>query len=144
MTEPRIIPVGEEPPPLNDSEPRRNGTGHRRDKAKGTSGTAKRRTGERFALLNAFADATLATLDRAEIAVWLLLWRDTKPNGLAHTSQADLARRAGVNPRTIRRALAALQRAGLVVVVHRGGLPLRVSAYRVHALTIDDSHRPAH
>ncbi len=139
MTEPRILRVGEEPPALDDGETRRNGAGPRRDKPKGKTGSAGR-----FAVLNAFADATLANLARAEIAVWLLLWRDTKPNGLARTSQADLARRAGVNPRTVRRALAAMQNAGLVTVVHKGGLPLRVSAYRVHALAIIGNRGPPH
>jgi hypothetical protein len=40
------------------------------------------------------ADFTLSALTRAEIAVCLLLWRDTKSDGTAQTSQADLARRA--------------------------------------------------
>jgi DNA-binding IclR family transcriptional regulator len=79
----------------------------------------------------------LAGLDRAEMAVWLLLWRDTKPEGLARTSQADLARRAGCNPRTVRRALAALQSAGLVAVVRRGGLNRGLSVYRVDPLGVD-------
>jgi DNA-binding MarR family transcriptional regulator len=95
-------------------------------KAKGKS-TA----GERFKVLNAFADFTLAGLDRAEIAVWLVLWRDTKPDGLARTSQADLARRAGVTDRTVRRAITSLLDAGLLRVVHRGGLRRGVSVYRV-------------
>jgi len=132
MTQPPILAVGEEPPPLDDGEPRPDRNGRRPPRAKGKSGSAGR-----FAVLNAFADATLATLNRAEIAVWLLLWRDTKPNGLARTSQTDLARRAGVNPRTVRRALAVLEHAGLVTVVHLGGLPARVSAYRVNALATD-------
>jgi hypothetical protein len=139
MTQPRILAVGEELPPLDDGEPRPHRDRRQRNSPKGKSVTSGR-----FGVLNAFADATLATLGRAEIAVWLLLWRDTKPNGLARTSQADLARRAGVNPRTVRRALAALQRAGLVTVVHRGGLPARVSAYRVNALAKDGRRGPAH
>jgi hypothetical protein len=137
--EPRIIAVGEEPAPLDGDLPRADRNGRRRDRPKGKYGS-----GGRFAVINAFADAMLATLGRAELAVWLLLWRDTKPNGLARTSQADLARRAGVNPRTVRRALAALVRAGLVTVVHRGGLPSRVSAYRVYAPAKDSRRRPAH
>jgi hypothetical protein len=132
MTATRVLRVGEEPAPLDDGAPQPDGNSRRRERAKGKSGSAGR-----FAVLNAFADATLATLNRAEIAVWLLLWRDTKPNGLARTSQTDLARRAGVNPRTVRRALAVLEHAGLVTVVHLGGLPARVSAYRVNALATD-------
>jgi hypothetical protein len=64
-------------------------------------GAPKRRPGDRpaargrFATVNAFADLTPAGLNRAEIAVWLLLWRHTKADWLARTSQANLARRAG-------------------------------------------------
>ncbi|MFO0809697.1 MAG: hypothetical protein U0746_13820 [Gemmataceae bacterium] len=56
-------------------------------------------TRDRFAAVNAFVDVALAALGRAEVAVWLILWRDTKPDGTARTSQADLARRAGSNVR---------------------------------------------
>jgi Helix-turn-helix domain len=85
----------------------------------------------RFATINAFTDATLGQLCRAEIAVWLILWRDTQPNGLARTSQADLARRAGCNVSTVKRALRRLGRARLVVVVRRGRIGKGPSTYRV-------------
>jgi hypothetical protein len=124
-THPRILVVGEEPPPL-DGELRPH-PGDSRRRAKGKSAA----TG-RFGVLNAFADITLATLDRASIAVWLLLWRDTKPNGLARTSQADLARRSGISERSVRRALDTLCRAGLLDVVRRGRIGCGPSTYRVH------------
>jgi hypothetical protein len=127
---PRIIPVGEELPPLDGPE-----LGHRhRAPPKG-----KRSSRGRFECVNAFLDVTAAGLDRAQLAVWLLLWRDTKPDGLARTSQADLARRGGCNPRTVRRALAALQRDGLVSVVRRGGLNRGMSVYRVHPRARDEA-----
>jgi DNA-binding MarR family transcriptional regulator len=81
-------------------------------------------------LLNAFVDFTLAGLTRNEIAVWLVLYRDTK-DGTAGTSQADLARRAGVSDRTIRRALKRLEIAGLLKVVYRGGFRRGLTRYRV-------------
>ena len=93
-----------------------------------------KRAGERFRTLNAFCDFTMAGLIPSEIAVWLLLFRDTKQNGLARTSQADLARRAGVNPRTVGRAVLSLCQAGLLSVVHQGGLSKGSSTYRVHPL----------
>jgi len=127
-TQPGILAVGEEPPSLDDREPRPHAAGVRRT-AKGKSAAAGR-----FGVLNAFADTTLATLDRASIAVWLLLWRDTKPNGLARTSQADLARRGGISERSVRRALDTLYRAGLLDVVRRGRLGCGPSTYRVHPL----------
>ena len=92
----------------------------------------RRRTGDRFRVLNSFADFTLRELSRAEIAVWLLLWRDTKPDGLACTSQADLARRAGVALKTAKRAVKQLARRGLLTVVYRGGLRRGKSKYRVY------------
>ena len=52
-----------------------------------TEGRAKgkpaRHKAGRFAALNAFIDATLRSLSRAEAAVWLILYRDTKRDGLA-------------------------------------------------------------
>jgi hypothetical protein len=126
---PRILRVGEEPPPLPDKV-----TSARAGRPKG-----KRSSRGRFLTINAFLDVSMATLGRADLAVWLLLWRDTKPDGLARTSQADMARRAGCNPRTARRALAELERLGLLSVVRRGGLKRRMSIYRVKAIGDDDS-----
>jgi hypothetical protein len=134
MTSPaRILQVGEEPPPLRDG-----GTAMARPgtpaKAGDTSPKASSRG--RFECVNAFVDVTMARLDRAELAVWLLLWRDTKPNGLVRTSQGDLARRAGCSPRTVRRALVALQRKGLVILVSQGGLRGGPSIYRVEPIEL--------
>jgi DNA-binding IclR family transcriptional regulator len=84
--------------------------------------------------VNAFADFSLVGRGRAEIAVWLLLWRDTRPDGLARTSQADLARRAGCDPSTVKRALRRLRAAGLLTTVCRGRINAGPSVYRVHGL----------
>ncbi|MBN2293942.1 MAG: helix-turn-helix domain-containing protein [Pirellulales bacterium] len=92
---------------------------------------ARRKTSDRFAVLNTFADFTLRDLSRAEIAVWLLLWRDTR-DGTARTSQANLARRAGVNVSTVKRAVARLEKSGLVAVVFRGDLWHGPSRYALH------------
>lgn len=91
-------------------------------------------TASRFATINAFLDASLRELNFAEAAVWLLLWRDTKPSGLATTGQADLARRSGVSTRAVRSAIVALQERGLLVVVNRGRLQSGPSTYRVRPL----------
>lgn len=88
---------------------------------------------ERFAALNAFTDCALADLTGAEAKVWLILFRDVKAaTGTARTGQEDIARRAGVKPRTARRALASLERKGMVRVVRRGRLNAGPSVYRVH------------
>jgi DNA-binding MarR family transcriptional regulator len=88
----------------------------------------------RFGCINAFIDATMADLTPTERAVWLILWRDTQPSGLAATSQASMARRAGVTERAVRKALRRLEGRGLVGVVHRGSLRRGPSSYRVHPL----------
>jgi len=129
---PRILAVGEEPPPMNPAPaPERRPAAGDRGKAKGKSGT-----GERFKVINTFADFTLAQLGRAEIAVWLLLWRDTR-DGTARTAYDDLARRAGCDRRSIGRAIRRLEKLGLVQVVHRGGFGRGPSRYRVRALAKD-------
>jgi hypothetical protein len=119
------------PPSGNGSTPARYQGG--RTKAKGKP--ARRKTGDRFAVVNSFLDFTAGGLSRAAALTWLVLWRDTKPDGVARTSQADLARRIGANPSTVKRAVAALVKAGLLAVVYRGSLRRGPSAYRVRPLT---------
>jgi hypothetical protein len=122
----RILEVGQEPPPLRTAEELDRG---RRRQAGGVRADGRQKG--RFAVINRFADFALAGLSRAEVCVWLLLWRDTKPDGLARTSQADLARRAGTNVRTMKRAVQRLTGLGLIRIVHRGGLRKGPSTYRV-------------
>lgn len=85
----------------------------------------------RFAVLNGFVDGIMGTLPRAAALVWVCLWRDTKPDGLARTAVTDLARRVGGDRRTVLRALRLLTDRGLLDTVRRGGLGRGVSAYRV-------------
>lgn len=91
---------------------------------------AKGKSGDRFKVLNSFIDFTLRSLRRNEAAAWLVLYRDTK-GGTARTSIADIARRSGTATRTAIRAVASLERRGLLRIVHRGGLGRGVSVYRV-------------
>jgi hypothetical protein len=126
MTPPRIIPVGEELPPMDGPAPP--------SRPRPTQPKGSRQAKGRFGCINAFIDATMAHLTPTERAVWLTLWRDTKPNGLARTSQASLAGRAGVTDRAVRKALRQLEGRGLVCVVHRGGLRRGPSSYRVFPL----------
>ncbi len=128
---PRILAVGQEPPPLDPAPARPP------ERANG-----KRTAAGRFQCINAFIDATMGGLRPAERAVWLILWRDTKPDGLAATSQTSMARRAGVSDRSIRSALRGLERRGLLTVVHRGGLRSGVSIYRVQPLAENGFRSP--
>lgn len=98
--------------------------GMAKDKAKG-------KAGGRWQTVNGFIDGIMGTLTPAAVATWLVLFRDTKRNGLAQTSQADIARRAGVSDRAVRDALRELRNHGLVAVVRRGGVGRGPSAYRV-------------
>ena len=89
--------------------------------------------GERFAVLNAFADCALADLTGAEAKVWLILFRDTKgATGTARTGQADIARRAGLSLRAVKLALRSLRAKGMVHVVRRGQLNAGPSVYGIH------------
>ena len=121
-----MIEVGKEPPPMRSAHEQ----SHKARKQKPAKGESK----GRFAVLNAFVDYTLATLDHPCRAVWLVLYRDTKPNGLARTAQMDIARRIGMSGKTVQRAVSKLEKLGLLTVKYRGGLGGRMSVYRVRAI----------
>lgn len=96
--------------------------------------TRRTKRGERFAVLNAFADCSLESLTGSEVKVWLILFRDTKAaTGTARTGQADLARRAGLSRRGVQIALARLAAKGLITILRRGKLNAGPSTCRVHA-----------
>jgi CRP-like cAMP-binding protein len=82
-------------------------------------------------VLNAFVDSTMADLSRAELAAWLCLYRDTRPNGEARASFDDIARRAGIDRRSVARALGKLKARKMLRVVRRGGRDRGPSTYRV-------------
>lgn len=126
---PRILAVGEEPPPLlTPEQEQRRAAQVQRSKPKGRA-----KAGERFKVLNTFVDFTLEDLSRAEIAAWLILWRDTR-DGTARTALDDLARRAGCNRGTAYRAVRRLRKLGLLKVVHQGGFAKGPSRYAVRPL----------
>lgn len=113
--------------------------------ANGKPKGSKRKAADRFAVLNAFVDLTACELTRAEIVVWLILYRDTR-DGSARTSQADIARRGGMTPKTAMRAIGRLQRRGLVRAIHRGGLNRGPSWYIIRPLKdwfTSDTHVPS-
>lgn len=130
MNAPPIIRVGEEPPAMTPA----NGTpASKPSKAKGK---AKAATAERFALLNAFIDFSLADLTRGEIAVWLVIYRDTR-QGTARTAYDDLARRTGMNRRNVGRAVCRLKDRGLLRIVYQGGFRRGASRYAVRGIPKD-------
>jgi hypothetical protein len=137
QTKPPILEGCAVLPPMHQA----NGNGSPRqrqgDTAKAKGKPGRRKTADRFAVLNAFVDFTIAGLTRNEIAAWLVLWRDTKPDGTARTSQVDLARRVGVTDRTVRNVLGQLAEKGLLRVVYRGGIGRGASRYRVWSVPPD-------
>jgi DNA-binding MarR family transcriptional regulator len=82
--------------------------------------TRRHYTLERFQVLNDFVDHGLADLSRSEIAVYMILFRDTRPTGLARTSLTELSRRGGMSERQATRALGKLIKRGAVHVIRRG------------------------
>ena len=91
----------------------------------------KRQSRLRFELLNAFVDSGMAGLSRGELASWLILYRDTRRDGIARTAITDLARRGGMDRTTAMRALKRLRDRRMLEVLQRGGLNRGVSRYRV-------------
>lgn len=107
---------------------------------KRTPGKRASAVGRRFAMLNRFVDVGLWEIDATAAKVWLILYRDTR-DGTARTGQGDIAHRAGLSTRTVRRALARLESAGLLDVVHRGRIGAGPSIYRIRATPSVDSMR---
>jgi hypothetical protein len=99
--------------------------------------TTKRQSRLRFETLNAFVDTGMAELSRAELAVWFILFRDTKRDGVARASLDDLARRGGMNRQTASRAVGRLARRKMLQVIRRGGLNCGPSVYRVYPFPME-------
>ncbi|MFH1417076.1 MAG: winged helix-turn-helix domain-containing protein [Planctomycetota bacterium] len=110
------------------------GAARRDGKAKATP----KRSAERWQTLNYFADVTARTLKSTDVAVWLQLFRNTKPDGLVRISQGELAKRVGKSARAVRSALGRLESVGVLTVVHRGSKDAGPSTYRVRARRKDD------
>lgn len=82
----------------------------------------------RWRLLNEFVDVHMAGLTRAEVAVWMVLYRDSR-NGVSKSGMTDISRRAGVSTRHGMRAVRSLMNKGLLLRTYRGGLNRGVSRY---------------
>lgn len=125
MIDPKPILEGcEVLPPLEPSKPASHNENKPLRKA------PRSETANRFAVLNSFVDVSLRELTKAETAVWLVLYRDTR-NGTARTSQADIARRAGLSVRAVKGAIKRLIKCGLLRRIWKGGLNRGPSIYRV-------------
>ena len=146
MNDSRIIPPGSVLPPLRPSgeaaavpaerpspdEPRSDPARTTNSKHSTKSVRASFRKGDQsFYTINDFVDVSMRGLTGAAAKVWIVLWRDTKTNGLAKTAISDLARRMGCSPTTAKRAVRELKAAGLIVVTVVGGLGRGANVYQV-------------
>ncbi|QDT72222.1 helix-turn-helix domain-containing protein [Lacipirellula limnantheis] len=86
----------------------------------------------RFQTMNDFADLSARLVDTTAQAVWWILFRETKPNGLASVSFNQIADLIGLKRRAAMRAVQDLEEAGLLTVVKRGSLNAGPSTYRIH------------
>ncbi|MBA4106071.1 MAG: transcriptional regulator [Pirellula sp.] len=90
-------------------------------------------TSDRFATLNAFVDFAMARLTRAELAVWLVLYRDTR-HGVVQASVENIAERAGVSRHHTCKAIGKLIDRSLLERVRSGALNQGAAVYRVRSL----------
>jgi hypothetical protein len=84
-----------------------------------------------FETFNGFVDLGLRQLSRSEIVAYLILLRDTKPDGRARTSYSDIAARGGISRRSAISAVQSLVDRGVVEVLRRGGFNVGPSSYCV-------------
>ena len=86
---------------------------------------------DRFGCLNQFVDTRMATLTRAELAVWFVLYRDTR-NGKVQISQNNIARRAGCKVLAVKRSIKSLINRHLIELISKGNnITNMPSVYRV-------------
>lgn len=135
LENPRILQGDSVLPPMQPATNGRHGSpiGDQADGKIMQKSKAKKKAGDRFAVLNAFVDFTAAGLDRGELVVWLVLYRDAR-DGVAQVSQVSIARRAGMSDRAVRNALGRLIGKGLVKIVRQGRIGKGASSYRIRPL----------
>lgn len=100
-------------------------------KPKGTARDASRRRWyfrHWIKSLDAFVDQGMRTLTRSEMAVYVTLLRDTRPDGTARAGLTDLATRGGMSVRQASRAVQVLIGRDLVTVI-KPGVPGKASLY---------------
>lgn len=127
--DPPILPGASVLPPMDDRQ--RSTPAPKQTEADG-DGRKPRNQGGRFAVLNAFADCGARLVNPTAQACWWIVFRETKPDGLARVTHGRIAECIGVSDSTVKRAMRRLERAGLLTVVWRGGLRTGASTYRVH------------
>lgn len=93
----------------------------------------------RFHVLNDFVDGQMRDVSDAAAKAWFVLYRDTKPDGLAKTGLSDMATRMGCSVSTAKRAVRELRVRGLVTRVQKGAPGRGPNVYRVHGKPVRGS-----
>jgi DNA-binding MarR family transcriptional regulator len=83
-----------------------------------------------FQNLAGFVDKGVRTLSRSELATYLILLRDTQPDGTARASLNDLAERGGMSRKSASRAIGSLVAKGVLRIVRRG-VPGKATVYSI-------------
>lgn len=87
----------------------------------------------RFAVLNTFVDESARLVSTTAQSVWFVLYRETKPNGLAQISHNQIAEMIGLKRRATINATQELIAKGLIRVVQRGSAATHEpTIYRVY------------
>jgi hypothetical protein len=81
-----------------------------------------------FQNLAGFVDEGARHLCRSELATYLILLRDTKPDGTARAGLNDLAERGGMSRKSASRAVQSLIARGVLRIVRRG-VPGKATLY---------------
>jgi hypothetical protein len=110
--------------------------------AKVRSANKQRYYREWFRNLAAFVDEGVRTLSRSELAVYLTLMRDTRPDGTARAGLDDLARRGGMSKRSASRAVQSLVNRGVLRII-RHGVPGKPTLYTIFPMDVFRVLNPA-
>ena len=94
-----------------------------------------------FKTLAGFVDEGARMLNRSELAVFLILMRDTKPDGTARAALTDIATRGGLSKRSASRAVQSLIGRGVVHVV-RPGVAGKPTLYTIFPLPVFKTLNP--
>lgn len=110
---PRFYEPGEEPP-----------------KPKAKAPKAPKKDANRWQEFNHVVDVVMRDLPPAQLAVWVVLFRDER-GGVSKSAQTYIATRCGLSRESVSRAIAGLVRRGLVTILRKGGINKGFSWYRL-------------
>lgn len=101
------------------------------------------RRSPRWTMLNDFIDYGQRHLTSSAVRVWLVLFRETKPDGLARITVEQIAARAGICTRSVDRGLDELRGDRFAVCVSRGTRNKGPSVHRLLPISTRHPRRTA-